>query len=180
MAEKKDLEIDVEETEEAPKKKGGSKMTLIIIIVAVLLVVGGSIGATLYFLSSSEDTIESESESEEEEVEEVELQKEAIYQKISPAFVVNFQGSGKTRYLQVHVTVMGRDPDAMAALEVHMPLIKNNLTLMFSSQNFDELKTPEGKEKMRQQSTEAIQAIMQKELKRPGIETVLFTNFVMQ
>jgi len=179
MAEKKDLEIDVEETEEAPKKKGGSKMTLIIIIVAVLLVVGGSIGATLYFLSSSEDTIESESESE-EEVEEVELQKEAIYQKISPAFVVNFQGSGKTRYLQVHVTVMGRDPDAMAALEVHMPLIKNNLTLMFSSQNFDELKTPEGKEKMRQQSTEAIQAIMQKELKRPGIETVLFTNFVMQ
>ena len=104
----------------------------------------------------------------------------ALYQPLEPAFTVNYAHGGRQRYMQVHVVLMGRDPKAMAAAQEHSPLIRNQLVMLFSNANFEELMAAEGKEQLRQQATLAVQTLMEQELGAPVIESVLFTNLVLQ
>lgn len=104
----------------------------------------------------------------------------ALYQPLEPAFTVNFGQDGRQRYMQVHVVLMGRDPDAMKTLAGHLPLIRNQLVMLFGGADFNALSTPEGKEALREQATASVQALMEQELGKPVIESVLFTNLVLQ
>ena len=104
----------------------------------------------------------------------------ALYHSLEPAFTVNYARGGRQRYMQVCVVLMGRDPDALAAVAEHSPLIRNQLVMLFSSADFDELSTAEGKEQLRQQATLAVQSLLEQEFGKPGIESVLFTNLVLQ
>ena len=79
-----------------------------------------------------------------------------------------------------HVVLMGRDPDAMKTVAGHSPLIRNQLVMLFGGADFNALSTPEGKEALREQATAAVQALMDQELGKPVIESVLFTNLVLQ
>ncbi len=104
----------------------------------------------------------------------------AIYLPIDPAFVVNFASQGKARFLQVTVEVMTRDPLMPDQIKLHMPVIRNNLMLLFSSQSYDGVSTLEGKETLREEALEVVQQILEEETGDPGIEAVYFTSFVMQ
>jgi flagellar FliL protein len=59
-------------------------------------------------------------------------------------------------------------------------MIRNSLILLFSGQVYEELQTDEGRELLRQAALAELQTIIEKELGKPGIEKVLFTNLVMQ
>ena len=181
MAEENEEQVSEEqEQEETGAEKGGSKKTLIIIIAIVVLALAASIGGTLFMLGFFDAT--EEDELAEEEVAEVVEEKRAaaIYFPIKPAFVVNFPSKGKQRYLQVDVTILTRDIAIFDAMQKHMPLIKNRLNMLMSSETYEDLQTEEGKELMRQRSLQALQEIMQAEVAQDGVEEVLFTNFVMQ
>ena len=167
----------------SPKAKSSGKLKIIIIVLVALLLVAGTVGGTLYMLGFFEggSTTEEQNESEEGDNEAVvEKPKSAMYYPIKPAFTVNFPSKGRQRYLQVDVTVLTRDMDAYSALQTHSPLVKNRLVMLFSGEIYEELQTHEGKELLRQKSLEALQGIMQQEIGKPGVEDVLFTNFVMQ
>ncbi|MCP8464875.1 flagellar basal body-associated protein FliL [Pseudomonas sp. ZM23] len=156
---------------------GKGKLKLIIIIaVAFLLAVGLSVGGTWFFLSKNAKPAESTEHAEAA----VPGKKQAVYEILAPAFVVNFNQSGRQRYLQVAVALMGRDQAQMDALREQMPLVRNQLVMLFSSQNFDSLVTPVGKEMLRQQATSSIQELAKKATGQLTVEQVLFTNFVLQ
>ena len=104
----------------------------------------------------------------------------AIYEPMAPAFVVNFNANGRQRYMQVSVTLQARDPADLKALMVHIPVIRNNLVMLFSGQTFDDLATPVGQEILRQKTTASVQEVAQKELGKVVIDQALFTNFVLQ
>lgn len=104
----------------------------------------------------------------------------AIYLPIDPAFVVNFASQGKARFLQVTVEVMTRDPEMTEKIKLHMPVIRNNLMLLFSNQTYDTVSTLEGKEGLREEALTAVQDILEEETGDPGVEAVYFTSFVMQ
>ena len=165
----KDLDLDVAE-EEKPK----SKLMLIIIILVVLL--GGG-GAAAFFLMSSGGGEGGEMG---EDGEIVEVRKPAIYLPMKPPFVINYASKGRQRYAQINVSLMARDSAIIDEMMRHMPLIRNNLVAVFSSQEFEEVITTEGKESMRDLALEEIQAILMEEVGEPGLEKVLFTNFVIQ
>jgi len=168
--------------EGAPAGKSRLKL-IIIVVVALLLVIGASVGATWFLLGGKGDK-KADAAKEEVAAAEGETQaakkKEAIYQFIAPAFVVNFNHAGRQRFMQVSVTLMGRDATQMEALNVHMPLIRNRLVMLFSSQDFANLLMPVGKEMLRQQATATVQELAKKEIGELVIEQVLFTNFVLQ
>ena len=104
----------------------------------------------------------------------------AIYIPIEPAFVVNFASQGKARFLQVTVEVMTRKPSVPDLVKQHLPVIRNNLMLLFSSQTYDVVSTLEGKEGLREEALSVIQDILEEETGDPGVEAVYFTSFVMQ
>ncbi|MCQ4263655.1 flagellar basal body-associated protein FliL [Stutzerimonas stutzeri] len=156
--------------------KGRLKL-IIVIVVAMLVAVALSVGGTLYFMGKGDDLGGSKSE---EAAAVVSGKQPAIYEVLMPAFVVNFNHKGRQRYMQVSIALMTRDQAALDALKVHMPLLRNRLVMLLSSQDFEALKTPVGKEMLRQQATASVQELAQKEIGKLAVEQVLFTNFVLQ
>ena len=155
-----------------PARKG--KLKLILLVVSgLLLAVGISVGATWFFLHKaqskpSEAAVASN------------VKAPAIFEPMAPAFVVNFNQNGRQRYMQVSITLLGRNQADLDALKVHMPVIRNNLVMLFSGQTFDSLATPIGQEMLRQKAFASVQEVAQKEVGKVVVEQLLFTNFVLQ
>ncbi|WP_263139293.1 flagellar basal body-associated protein FliL [Pseudomonas sp. RIT-PI-AD] len=170
-----------EETPGEEKPAGKSKLKLIImIVVALLLVVSLSVGGTWFFVSKSNKAAEANKD-EAKSAEGAPAGKQvALYEPMAPAFVVNFNQNGRQRYMQVSLSLMGRDKGEMDALKVHMPQLRNEMVMLFSSQDFDNLASPVGKEMLRQQATAKVQELAKKETGKLTVEQVLFTNFVLQ
>ena len=104
----------------------------------------------------------------------------AIYFALHPKFKTNYQVDGRPRLFQIGMTLVTREQDVIDALMIHSPSIKSRLVILLSGQQVESLQTPEGRELLRAECLSAVQAIMNKELGKPGIEKVLFTDFVMQ
>lgn len=156
--------------ETAPPSSKRKQLILICIgLVALLLSAGGVAYALLANKGEGADPVPQEA-----------VKLPALYQPLEPAFTVNYAHGGRQRYMQASVVLMGRDPEAMTALAEHLPLIRNRLVMLFSSAEFESLMTAEGKETLRAQATLAVQELMEQELGKPAIESVLFTNLVLQ
>jgi flagellar FliL protein len=173
------------EAAEAGKLVSGAKKQLIIFIVLGVLVLAASIGGTLFFLgffdsTETEEEVSTQEMAETGDVAVVNKTKPAMYFPIKPAFVISFPGRGRQRFLQAEVTVLTRDVEVFNTLQVHSPLIKNRLVMLFSGEVYEELQTDEGKELLRLKTLEALQQVVEEELGKPGVEEILFTNFVMQ
>lgn len=162
---------------EAGSKPPGKLKLIIVIVLALLVAVGLSIGGTWFFLSKDSAKEEVASESAEHAAP---VKQPAIYEELAPAFVVNFTQNGRARYMQVSLALMTRDQAGLDALKVHMPVLRNNLVMLFSSQDFATLITPVGKEMLRQQATASVQQLAEKETGKVVVEQVLFTNLVLQ
>ncbi|PCJ29663.1 MAG: flagellar basal body-associated protein FliL [Moraxellaceae bacterium] len=156
------------EEQDAPKS---NKMLIIIIALLAVILVGGGVAA---FLMMGGDDGGSEDEAM------TSTASPAIYFDLKPPFVVNYAWKGRQRYVQINLAIMTRSEQVVGALKKHMPLVRNNLVQIFGAQEFDELRTPDGKEVMRQMALEDLQKIVVDEIGEEGIEQVLFTNFVMQ
>jgi flagellar FliL protein len=183
---------DEEEKTESEEKPKSSKKKLIIFIVLAIVLIGVSVGGTLMaikFLSpETEPEVVQELDEDgnpieevvEEEVVEEEIKGPAIYFPLRPALIVNYDVRGRQRFLKAEISIMTRDEEVITAAEIHMPMIRNNLILLFSGQTYDELQTDEGRELLKQDSLTELQKIMEQEIGKPGVEKLLFTNFVMQ
>ncbi|WP_075185522.1 flagellar basal body-associated FliL family protein [Teredinibacter haidensis] len=158
--------------------EGGGKKKLILLIVLALIIAGISVGGTLAALKFFAPSPQELADGNTEEVEPPPIP--AIYYPIKPAIIVNFDVKGRQRYLQAELTLLIRDDDVVSAVELHMPKVRNGLNLLIGGQLYEELQTAEGKELLRQQCLQELQRIMQEEIGKPGVEMVLFTNFVMQ
>ncbi|WPP01321.1 flagellar basal body-associated protein FliL [Pseudomonas sp. HR96] len=155
------------------KPKGKLKL-IIIIVVALLVAIGGSVGGTWFFLHKPAEVKPAA------DAAKTSGKQPALYEPLSPAFVVNYKQNGRDRYMQVSITLQARNQADLDALKVHMPVIRNNLVMMFSGQSFDTLNTPIGQEMLRQKATASVQEVAQKEVGKPVIDQLLFTNFVLQ
>lgn len=168
--------------EEAPKK---SKLKLIIILVVTLLVLGGGGAAAYFFLFATPPEGEGEAGATESAVVET-VRQPAIYTKVrtlegKPMFVVTLQAEdGKTHYMQAYVEAKSRDQAVADTLTLHMPLVVARLNNLFATQYFEKLQTQEGKIALRQEATDLVREVMMERMGKPGVEAILFTNFVMQ
>ena len=179
-----DPEDDKEEGEVEKPKKKGKLLKIIIIVFSVLLLLGGSIGGTLYFtgaLTGDHNTTADESKDTKNKDKGSKKNKSApIYFAFDPPFVVNFIENNQIRYLQITMEVMTRDEQVVEDLKTHMPVIRNNLILVFSNQTYDTLSTSAGKLKLRDEALAEIQQVLKNETGKSGVEAVYFTSFVMQ
>ena len=157
-----------------PASKGKLKL-IIVAVVALLLAVGLSVGATWFIMHKGESAPDPAVAAAAANAKPV-----AVFEPLTPAFVVNFNANGRQRYMQVSITMLGRNAADMEALKVHMPVIRNKLVMLFAAIPFESLASPIGQEMLRQKATASIQEVAQKELGKTVIEQLLFTNFVLQ
>ena len=168
-----DLELDVEAGGEGEGEKGGSKK-LIIIIAVVVLLLGGGVAA--FFLMGDSD----EAPAVDEEGEVTEEKAPAIYVGVPNALTANLPGSKKSRTVQIKLSFVVRSEDAKQVVKQHMPQIKNDILMLLSQKNADELKTPEGYEKLKEETLTTVQTSLTNLVEDPTVEKVLFVSFVMQ
>lgn len=105
------------------------------------------------------------------------------YLTLDPPFIVNFVHRGSLRYLQLSLDLMYLDEGVIGQIQQQMPEVRNDLILLFSSQDFETLSTLEGKEKLRADVLLAVNKALDIDPANPGAAAggeVYITNFVMQ
>ena len=160
----------------APEKTGRRKLVILVVAVATSLLLAG--GATAYFtglLSHQGKAVDGGHEKPAPEV-----KRDAHYVPIDPPFTVNLQGGTTSRYFQTTVELLTREPEAEAAVKRHLPIIRDNLVMLFSSKEVKDLSTAEGRERLRGEALASIRKVLEAETGKSGIEQVFFTSFVMQ
>ena len=165
------------ESEGQASKSGSS---LLAIIVAAVLAAGAAGGGAYWF--ATKGTAEAaEDGGKAKEGGKAAKKGPAIYVEFDPPFVVNFEARGMTRFLQVTVQAMTRDPVTADMIKQHDPVIRNDLLLLLSNQSYETISSRDGKEKLR---TEALQTVANVIAAEGGsaenVEQLYFTSFVMQ
>lgn len=102
------------------------------------------------------------------------------YIKLEPALVVNVEEGDIVRFLQVDTQMQFSDPLALHILEKHMPAIRHAMVMALSGQSVTEIKTPQGKEKLRTATLKKLQQVMIETTGEPVIDAIYFTGFVIQ
>lgn len=169
---------DAKLTAETAKESGDEQSAVdvkkrpikLFIIIGLIVVMLSLVGAFFAFSGNDKGA----------DIEPEPIDPQAIYFALQPKFKTNYQVDGRPRLFQIGMTLVTREQDVIDALMVHGPSIKSRLVILLSGQQVESLQTPEGRELLRAECLTAVQAIMNKELGKPGIEKVLFTDFVMQ
>ncbi len=109
-----------------------------------------------------------------------------VYLPMDPPLVVSLEDQGAIRFLQVTVEVMARDEKLLEDVKTHMPVIRNNLLMLFGGQTIANLTSREDKERLRAEALAEVQKILkanprQDKGKVQGtVEELYFTSFVVQ
>ena len=105
---------------------------------------------------------------------------EAIYFSFASKFTSSYALAGRQRLLQVGISLLLRDEEALQVVERHQPTIRSHLVLLLGEQSFVALQSTGGREALRRRCLEVVQQVVHTELGRPAVEKVLFTDFVLQ
>ena len=101
------------------------------------------------------------------------------YIELKPAFVTNFGGPGKLRYLKTDITLRVA-ATGVPAIRHHMSQIRHVLIMLLSRQGEEDISSMEGKELLRQRALEEVRALLIEEDGQEQVVDLLFGSFIVQ
>ncbi len=161
--------------------KGGGKLKLILILV-VLLAAGGG-GAYFAGLLPFGAHTEAKAEGAAEEGGHGEakgegkegVKKVGAIRPMDP-FIANLADEDGDRYIKTTVQVEFIDAEAPEAFEHRLPQIRDLLLTLLTNRTFEDIRTPDGKERLREDVIDRINHAMERE----AVRAVYFTEFIVQ
>jgi flagellar FliL protein len=113
---------------------------------------------------------------------EAEAAPKAIYYQITEPFTINFltQSKQQARYLQIKVSLMAHDQAVLDAADANLPMIQDELRMLFSTQSMESVSSVEGRRALQAQSLETVKAVLKEETGDDSIDGVYFTSFILQ
>ena len=91
-------------------------------------------------------------------------------------FIANLADDGGKRYLKTTMQVEFLGNGVPPGIDAHLPQIRDLLLTLLTSKTFDEIRTPEGKQELR----EEIIARLNQALDHDAVKAVYFTEFIVQ
>lgn len=178
-----------EHKNEDGQAKKSSKKLIIIIIAAVILLAGGG-GAGYFFFIKGHDAPEEKhdkksghkekksgkSESDDEE----HAAADTLYYDLGKPLVVDFSKSESARFVSISLSFLVEGADTVEALKKNEPMIRNNLLMLINAQGVENLKTKEGKDKLRAAILAEVKGVLEKMAGKSQVKEIFFTSFVMQ
>jgi flagellar FliL protein len=106
----------------------------------------------------------------------------AIYYQITEPFTINFltQSKQQARYLQIKVSLMAHDQAILDAADANLPMIQDELRMLFSTQTMETVSSVEGRRALQAQSLETVKTVLKEETGDDNIDGVYFTSFILQ
>lgn len=107
---------------------------------------------------------------------------QAVYYNITEPFTINFltQSKQQARYLQIKVSLMAHDQAILDEAEANLPMIQDELRMLFSAQTMESVSSAEGRRALQASSLETIKAVLKEETGNDNIDGVYFTSFILQ
>lgn len=103
------------------------------------------------------------------------------YYSLTPDIVTNFQSKGKKpAYIMVSVDLLIDSEKAKEALVTHNPLIRNALISLFYQQTEENIKSFEGREKLRLEAKKILMQLLLDASGNAQIRDVLFSKYIWQ
>lgn len=161
---------------EPDQKAGNSKkslMKLLAIILGGILLAGGIGAGVFYYMHHSASSEQTARNEEEEEV-------EKHYYEMGKPLTVNFPKGSSIQMAQISLAFLVSGEETAEALKKHEPIIRNNLLMLISAQQPENLITREEKEKLRIAMLNEVTSILNKMAGKSQVKELFFTSFVMQ
>lgn len=177
--------VDEKAPAAAPAPAFPLKLLLIVSVVALVFGVGGAFAVVKFLGGSGKSTESSEEQKAEAEVK-AESKSEAggkHGQAASPGvmfdlepFIVNLADTPDVRYLKLTLKLEADGEAVSAELSTRIPQIRDAVLVLLSSKDVNAVRTTQGKFQLRDEITQRINGL----LKKPGVRSVYFTEFVVQ
>lgn len=103
-----------------------------------------------------------------------------LYLELRPSLVGNYGEGPRPRFYKADVALRVTGTFAMARLEHHQPLIRNELIMLFAAVPAGGMDSLEAKEELRRKALERVRAVIEYEEGYPLVEDLLFTNLIAQ
>ena len=91
-------------------------------------------------------------------------------------FIANLADDGGRRYLKATFQIDFGKGGAPGVMNARLPQVRDLLLTLFTSKTFDEIRTPEGKQQLREEIIARINQV----LDRDAVKAVYFTEFIVQ
>jgi flagellar FliL protein len=91
-------------------------------------------------------------------------------------FIANLADDGGRRYLKATFQVDFGTADVPAVMQARLPQTRDLLLTLFTSKTFDEIRTPEGKQQLREEIIARVNQVLDRDLAK----AVYFTEFIVQ
>lgn len=156
------------------------KPMLLIILVVLNMVFMGAVGAMLYLNKKKEQakpTIENVIEGEHKAQAEEEAKVDEFVGETVPleTFLVNLSGSRGGKLVKINMEFEIQDPKVREELDKRKSQVRDIIIILLSSKTFEQLSTKEGKEFLRTEIRDTVNAFLTK----GKIQRVLFTDFIL-
>jgi len=169
-------DTDVEEAAPPAKKK----RSLLKMLLLLTLPLGGAGGAAWYFLQDHESAPAPKPGAAKAATAKSVSSKPPVFVTLEP-FTVNLQHEeASPQYLQVGLALKVTEPAFADAIKLHMPEIRNRVLLLLSGKKASEISTSEGKKTLSTELTREISQPLAGSIPPQGLDSVLFTSFVVQ
>ncbi len=104
-----------------------------------------------------------------------------MYFEIDPNILTFYQGTGKKiGYVVVQINIAVRGQENYDLVELHLPLIQDNLIGFFNEQDKSVIQPFSEREKLRVAAKESVSAALTEEVGKEIVENLLFTNYIFQ
>ena len=102
------------------------------------------------------------------------------YFEIPEPFVVNIQGEDPISFLQVNAQLKTPERSLKSHLQDHLPIIRHTMIMLLSEQNVETVRSVSGKENLRKQAVQELQAVLKEQTGEIAVDNVYFTGFIIQ
>lgn len=99
---------------------------------------------------------------------------------LNPPIVVNIMDGQHIRHMQVIIEIKLVDPANSSKIDLHKGPVRHELILLLSSQDAGTISSAVGKEQLRKDALEAVNKVLQELEGEPIVESLYFTNFIIQ
>jgi flagellar FliL protein len=169
-------DTDVEEAAPPAKKKRG----LLKILLLLALLLGGAGGGAWYFLNGHETEAASKPGAAKGAAAKPVHAKPPVFVTLEP-FTVNLQQEDAApQFLQVGLALKVSDAAFGEAVKLHMPEIRHRVLLLLSGKKASEISSAQGKTTLSSELTREIVQPLAGSMPAAGLDSVLFTSFVIQ
>lgn len=172
------------EEEVKEEKKKGNKGLIIAIVGILLLLVIAIVMLVFIFLGGKEQPVNAGDEAQKPTKEVVDQPRgmRSDLAKMGPTFiipepfVVNLMGQNGRRYLKASIALELSSAELQKEVTTKLLLIKDTIIRVMSSKTFEEISTPKGRDKLKEEMLQEINTYMVDGY----IKSILFAEFIIQ